>query len=72
VHTRFCWENDDKGIAVLNQTVCHEDVWVEVAVRVQSFLIKDLYVEASAQFVAVGARGNETKCQLDSELDGPN
>jgi len=59
-------------MAVLIQRVCHEDVWVEVVVRVQSFLIKNLYIEASAQFVRVGAQGNDTKCQLDSELDGPN
>jgi hypothetical protein len=43
-----------------------------VAVQVQSFLMTDLHIEMSAQFVAVGVRRKDTNCQLDWELCWPN
>ena len=44
---------------MLNQTVCHEDVW-GMAVQIQSSFISDLHIEVGVQFVAMGARGKNT------------
>ena len=38
--------------------------YVGVEVQVQSFFISVVHIEVSAQFVAVGARGKDAKCEM--------
>ena len=38
--------------------------YVKVDVQVQSFFISVVHIEASAQFVAMGAWGKDIKCEM--------